>query len=59
MSQNKEKKFRKQLRKSTDKLSHGLMGKAAFKIARQRDYIFLAAIIEFVVIVVLGLVILL
>lgn len=53
MSERLAKKFRKTIRKKTDRLSQGIMGSAAFKIARQRGKIFLVAICEFAIIIAL------
>lgn len=47
--------YNKTLQQKTDKLSRGIMGKAAFKIARQRDIISLIAICELAIIIFLGL----
>jgi len=53
MSEKLSKKFRKIIRKKTDRLSQGIMGNAAFRIARQRDKIALVAICEFAIIILL------
>jgi len=53
MNQKHEKKLRREMRKSTDKLAQVAMGKTAWKIARQRDNIFLIACGEGIVIILL------
>lgn len=46
MNNKQSKKFRKQIRKTTNELSAGVMGRTTYKIARQRDIIFLIAVLE-------------
>ena len=53
MSEKESKKFRKQTRKAVDNLSHGIMGKTTFQIARQRDIIFIITIFQTIVIIIL------
>lgn len=59
MSEKTAKKFRKSIRKTSNKISSKIVQSDAWKIARQRDIIFLIALTEFIIIVFLGLVVLL
>jgi len=60
MSEKQNKKFRRSIRNKTNKLANGIIGQAAsqsnFKIARQRDILFIIVLAESAIII--GLIIL-
>jgi hypothetical protein len=53
MSGKSAKKFRKAVRNSVQKFAKGVIGRGIFKVARQRDMIFLVAIGELILIIIL------